>query len=103
MNSKKIWSFLLLIAISFSLAHDYAFVILDNDHHSVQEYTSELTTHDLNKDGFKHDIHNECHVIGIYVAEIPFFSNAKKIESSFQYNDVFLSRSHFNLLKPPIA
>lgn len=103
MNSKNIWSLLLLIAMSFSLVHDYTFVSLDNDKHSVQEYISELTTHSSNKDGFKHDIHSEYHNLYLCPTNTLLFSNTEKVESTFQYNEIFLSWNYFNFYKPPIA
>jgi len=103
MNSKKIWSLLLLVAISFSLAHDYTFTVLDDQHHSVQEYLSELTTPDSNTDGFIHNIHSEYHTIDICPIELLSFSYTEKIKSIFQHNEIFLSRNYSNFFKPPIA
>ena len=103
MNSKKIWSMLLLIGIIFSITHDYAYIVLDEDHHSVQEYISELNTPDSNHGGVIHDIHAEQHASDIYLVNVFSFSNDKNLKPLFQHNKVFLSLNYFNSFKPPIA
>jgi len=103
MNSKKVWSFLLLIAMSYSFVHDYAFNIFHDEHHSVQEYVSELTTLTSSEIGDIHDVHFEYHVKYIFQSE--FVSSLAKDgkETFFPHNKIFLSWKYFNFFKPPIV
>ncbi|MCW8895181.1 MAG: hypothetical protein OQK48_07910 [Sulfurimonas sp.] len=109
MNSRKLWSLLLLTALSFSIAHDYTLTLLDKKHHSsqiqhsVQEYLSTVITSDTHTDKFIHDIHNEYHTVDLCPTKKLLLSNTKKIKNSFKNSKVFLSWNYFNFLKPPIV
>jgi len=104
MNVKKISSFILLFALSFSLVHDYIFVTLEKDHHSAVEYIfDEFYTSDSNKDGLMHDIHTQYHAMDISPAKPHSILNTIKTKSIFKHNKVVLSYQSFNFLKPPIA
>lgn len=101
MNSKK-WSILLLIAMSFSLVHDYAFLLHD-DQHSVKEYVSQLETPASSMSSDLHDTHFEYHVAYIFPTKSASLSNMKREKTIFTYNEIFLSWNYFNFFKPPIA
>ena len=103
MNSKKIWLFALLIAMSYSVMHDYAFNILDDDRCSVQEYVSELSVPNSNTDGDLCDVHFEYHTSFLCPIELVSLPKMEKIEDFFIHNKIFLSRNFFDFFKPPTA
>ena len=103
MNSKKIYSFLLLFAISFSVMHDYTFAVLDNHGSSVKEYVSEMSPSMDKKNDNLCDIHFEYHTTYTFPAISITLTSIGKIESFFTYNEIFLSQKQFDFLKPPIA
>ena len=102
MKSKKAWSLLLLISSIFSFMHDYTFSVLEDDHHSVEEYITILATdnHDSGED--LHDIHSKYHISEICLIEPIAFEDIEKTSSTFIQNAIFLSWSSFSFLKPPI-
>lgn len=103
MNSKKIWSLLLLLAISFSVAHDYTFRAIDKHSSSVEIYLDKFSHISSEKHPDKLcDIHFEYHTQYIFEQNIISFS---KIEYKplFAYEKIFCSLDYFNFLKPPIA
>jgi len=103
MNPKKVLSILLLVAMSYSMVHDYAFLFHD-DHHSVEEYVSQLeipVTDSVDND--LHDTHFEYHMSYICQSKLVSFSDIEKEETVFPHNEIIYSRNSFNFLKPPIA
>jgi len=103
MNPKKVLSILLLVAMSYSIVHDYAFLFHD-DHHSVQEYISQLETPATDSVGADlHDTHYEYHMSYIFESKLVFFSDMEKAGAIFRHNEIVHSRNSFNFLKPPIA
>lgn len=103
MNSKKVWSLLLLFAMSFSIAHDYSFMIIENDKHSVKEYISELTASVPDTKELSHQLHGEFHVLEIATNELFSFGKIEKEINRFFYNEIVFSFNYFNFFKPPIA
>lgn len=103
MNSKKIFSLLLLFAISFSVMHDYTFAILDNNHSFVESYISETSPIlDTNRD-ILCDIHFEYHMPYTFPTKELSLPILSKVDSFFSYNETFFSLKEFNFFKPPIA
>lgn len=104
MNSKKIWSLLLLFAISFSVVHDYTFAVLDNKHSSIEAYVAELSSPVMGEQAdMLCDIHFEYHVPYIFLDNrIPFHIVATK-NGFFAYDKIFISLDYFNFFKPPIT
>jgi len=103
MNVRKLCSFLLLIAMSFSLVHDYEFVHLDDEHCSAQEYVHELTLPSSELDGDIHTTHFDHHISYILPLNISVLSKIDKNNASFTNNTLFTSYNSFDFLKPPIA
>ncbi len=108
MNSKKICSFLLLFAIVFSFAHDFAFVSLDKKHHSVKEYVHDFTKNikdeNSNQSTSIHDIHSEYHtIIDVCQSKMISFVDTQKIKAIFIQPSIVYSSNNFNFLKPPIS
>ncbi|MEK6658612.1 MAG: hypothetical protein AABY36_02895 [Campylobacterota bacterium] len=104
MNSKKIWSLLLLFAMSFSMLHDYTFAVLDGNHCSANKCISELssasstqTTDTLCK------IHIEYHTAYLFLEKSAYIPIIQKRDDFFAYNKMFLSLDYFSFFKPPIA
>ncbi|PHR59392.1 MAG: hypothetical protein COA44_00130 [Arcobacter sp.] len=91
----------MLIAMSYSLVHDFTFSVLHDEQHSVKEYISELTIPAANED--IHDIHFEYHTAFVFPLKFIFLQNVIREETVFAHNKVFLSRSHFEFFKPPIT
>lgn len=104
MNSKKIWSLLLLFAISFSAAHDYTFAVLDNKHSSIEAYVAELSSPIMGGHAdMLCNIHFEYHTPYLFLDNHISFPIIKTEDSLFAYDEIFLSLNYFNLFKPPIA
>lgn len=108
MNSKKVWSFLLLIAIIFSFAHDFAFVSLDKEHYSVKEYVKDFTNNISDKNSEQctsiHDIHSEYHTaLDVCQLKMTSFVDIQKVKAIFAQARIVYSSNSFNFLKPPIS
>lgn len=104
MNSKKIWSLLLLFVISFSAAHDYSFAVLDNKHSSIEAYLAELSSPVIGGHAdMLCDIHFEYHTPYLFLDNHISFPIVDAKDSLFVYDKIFLSLNYFNFFKPPIA
>lgn len=103
MNSKKIWLFLLLFAISFSATHDYAFVVLEDNHCSVNSCISEIQNASNETADTLCEIHAEYHASYIFTEKSAYIAIIQKRDTLFKYNKMFLSLDYFNFFKPPIA
>jgi len=103
MKTKKVWSVLLLIAMSFSFLHDYAFNLLDNHQHSVQKYISELSAPTSNVAIDIDNIHFEFHMSYIIPAKLISLQTVEGEDTLFIYNNVLRSWKYFNFFKPPIV
>lgn len=103
MNFKKLCSLLLLFAISFSLLHDYAFIGLEDDHHSLAEYVNEHQGVASDTDEPVHQIHSQFHISDIYPTAFVFLKDIERERSFFTHNKIFLSQNHFSFFKPPIS
>lgn len=102
MNSRRLCSILLLIAMGYSLVHDYAFLLHD-DQHSAQEYVSQFEAPSQNMASDLHDTHYEYHLAYILPAKRDALASIKREKSHFLHNEIFLSWNNFNFLKPPIV
>lgn len=103
MKSKKIFSLLLLFALSFSVVHDYTFAILDNHSSSVEAYVAELNPNLGKHKDTLCDIHFEYHMPYTFASKSHSLPAMEKADSFFTYNETFFSLKYFNFLKPPIA
>ena len=104
MNSKKIWSLLLLFAISFLVVHDYTFAVLDNKHSSIEAYVSELSSPAMGERAdMLCDIHFEYHTPFLFLDNRISFPIVDAQDALFPYDEMFLSLDYFNFFKPPIA
>ncbi|DAB28430.1 MAG: hypothetical protein A2513_03570 [Sulfurimonas sp. RIFOXYD12_FULL_33_39] len=103
MKLKKIYSLLLLFAISFSVTHDYTFAILDNKHSSLKAYINELSFDTTKRGDNLCDIHFEYHISYTFPTKEPSLPIIGKEKSLFSYNGTYFSLKQFNFFKPPIA
>ena len=104
MNSKKIWSLLLLFAISFSVVHDYTFAVLDDKHSSMEAYVTELSSPVMGEHAdMLCDIHFEYNTPYLFLDNPISFPIVDTQDSLFAYDEIFLSLDYFNFFKPPIA
>ncbi len=104
MNSKKIWSLLLLFAISLSVVHDYTFAVLDDKHSSMEAYVTELSSPVMGEHAdMLCDIHFEYHTPYLLLDNSISFPIVDTQDSLFAYDEIFLSLDYFNFFKPPIA
>ncbi|MBE0514512.1 hypothetical protein [Sulfurimonas sp.] len=104
MNFKKIWLFLLLATISFSVVHDYTFAHLEDDHYYVSSYLHEAPDNALAKTSDTLcEVHIEYHSVSLFVERTADIPVAQKKDNLFKYNKMFLSLDYFNFFKPPIA
>ena len=103
MSSKKTLSLLLLFAIIFSVMHDYTFIVLEDDHHSVKEYIDTLEAYNSDSIEDIHDIHSQYHTSIICLIELLPADKIEKTDSIFINNDIFISWNNFYFFKPPIA
>lgn len=104
MNFKKIWLFLLLGTISFSVVHDYAFAKLENDHYFLSSYIHNSPNSGLDDtNSVLCEIHTEYHSAFLFVEKISYTPVIQKKDPLFKYGETFLSLAYFNFFKPPIA
>lgn len=104
MNSKKIWSLLLLFAISFSAVHDYTFAALDDKHSSIEAYVTKLSSQVMGEyAGMLCDIHFEYHMPYMFLDNHISFPIVDAEDGLFAYDEIFFSLDYFNFFKPPIA
>ena len=96
MKSQKVWSFFLLIALSFSVSHDTMFVVLHDDSCVATEYKIEHSAaHQLG------DMHDHYHVN--YILTTPFtlaVNMHKESQPLFTYTNYRFEFSK-DLLRPP--
>jgi len=96
MKSQKIWSFFLLLALSFSVSHDTAFVLLHDDACVATEYKVELDAdHQLG------DMHDKYHVNYVlpthFILAVQIYKESQPLFTANNY----LFKTSKNLLRPP--
>jgi len=101
MNTKQLTTFFILIALSFSLVHEFAFTLYDEKKCNVSEYISELNA--PVECGDICDIHYEYHqsyIATTYSLELNILSQKRELS---------LEHSHYKfttiqkIVIPPIA
>lgn len=103
MNSKKIWLFLLLFAMSFSVVHDYTFALLEDSScaGSCMAKTSYETSNESVDPLCK--IHGEYHALYLFCEKSASIFKIEKRGDCFTYQDLPLLQKSSHFLKPPIA
>lgn len=101
MKEKKLVLLVLLLVMSFSLVHEFAFAYFDDDHCTTSEYIAELegpTEH-----GDICDVHYEHHITYILTSiDIKFDSIHKSINKHSE-NTSYLFKTYSKTIKPPIV
>ena len=101
MKKSKNWFFVILLSLSFSIVHEFAFVTFDNSDCSVNEYVSEL---DYPSDhGDICDAHFEYHQAYILPVTDTFISYTSDKELLRNKHLSYIFAYRFELLKPPIV
>ena len=101
MNIKKIWTLLLLLAMSFSIVHAYAFSAIEADHHgSVHEYIQELSV--PTDHGDICDIHFEYHVSYLLPEYFILPDHTSLTDTLFNVNERIEIDKTTSLFRPPI-
>ena len=100
MSSKKIWSLLLLFALSFSILHDYTFSFVDTKH-SI-DTSCMIDIHLDKKTDTICEIHHGYHSMYLFLETASQLPISQKLQSFFVYTNKLFSLSIFNFLKPPI-
>ncbi|TKI70930.1 hypothetical protein FCU45_00635 [Sulfurimonas crateris] len=104
MNFKKIWLFLLLSTISFSVVHDYAFAKLKDDHYFLSSYIHKaLLSASDEKSAILCELHTEYHSAFLFVEKLSYTPVVQEKDELFKYSKTFISLAYFNFFKPPIA
>lgn len=103
MSSKKIWSLLLLFALSFSVLHDYTFSFIDTKHSINSSCIVDMCSHSLDKKADTIcEIHHGYHSMYLFLETHISLQNPQKVQSLFVYTNKLFSLSVFSFLKPPI-
>ncbi len=99
MKRNKLWSLLLVFAFSFSIAHEYVYTLIDEEHCTVQEYVHELSA--SSDHGDICDIHHQYHHLFVLDINIPSSIDLSKMMDTFSYQDKKLSPIIQQPYRPP--
>jgi len=103
MNSRKIISILLLMAMSFSTLHAFTISLLDDDHCNVSEYVQEIEQ--ASSDTFSGDvcdIHHGFHVLFLLPDTPATVQNTPSIVTEISAAESYTFYLQNNVLQPPI-
>jgi len=101
MKLKNITALILLVALSFSIVHEYSVVFYDKDHHNVAEYVLELSGPSSHGDIC--DIHFEYHQSFLLSqnTKIPDIEYISVVNTTDKESYSF--KTNLDFFKPPIA
>jgi len=100
MKLKSIITFSILISLSFSILHGFAFVTLDDNQCNVSEFVNELDAPTGVDDIC--DTHFKYHEASIFTTQI-FLQNINKISELKLYNENYNAKINLNFIIPPIS
>lgn len=102
MKLEKLITFALFMVLSFSVTHDFAFALLDNDHCSTTEYVNEIEQPSAHGDVC--DVHYKFHQAIFFPTQTIILP---KIELDYTELALIDESYYFNnpleLFKPPIS
>ena len=101
MKLKNIITLSILLALSFSIMHEFTFAKYDKEHCSVSEYISELKA--PNNCGDICDIHFEYHQAYMFPPEKISIQNIDKTSEKKLHKESYKFLENSDLIKPPIA
>lgn len=101
MKYQSITTLVLLFALSFSVVHEYAFALYDNEHCTITEYVHELSAPTSHGDIC--DIHFEYHQSFLLSKNtpVPLFEYLALVQKTG--NESYSVYIPTSLFKPPIA
>lgn len=100
MKTKKLWIFLLLFTINFSLLHDIAFVLISPAYHTNDVC---MVNTDNKKPNILCQLHNEYHSQHMLLRDSIKIPSPEIIADTFEYTYKTTTNQLFEFLKPPIA
>lgn len=104
---KTLISFLLLIALSFSVVHEYFYTSFASDHCSIEAYIDDfsqidaLTNHDKSSDLCK--IHCGYHTLFTSVIQSPIIYIIDRVKERYTYNSIRTAKHLLDAFRPPTA
>lgn len=101
MKLKNIITFSILLALSFSALHEFAFADFEEEHCSISEYISEFEA--PNDCGDICDIHYEYHEASMFPPKKFYMQNVDKISKSIMLKENYDFWVNLNLVIPPIS
>lgn len=101
MKLKSIITFSILIALSFSIVHEYAYTFLDDEQCSVNEYVAELDA-PTGVDALC-DTHHGYHNIDTFAPNNTSMQDMEKISELILQNESYYFSINLELVIPPIA
>ncbi len=112
MKIKSFITFSLLLAVSFSIVHEYAFAFYDDQHCNTAEYVQELqgpvTLEAGPHESSGHtedicDIHFEYHQAFLLLPVSSFFQDHDLRSPVVLTKETYLFQTHLKSIKPPIV
>ncbi|MCF6309534.1 MAG: hypothetical protein L3J19_03535 [Sulfurimonas sp.] len=101
MKLKSIITFSILVALSFSIMHEFAFAEFDEKHCSISEYVSELEA--PNNCGDICDIHFEYHQAYVFPQKKFYVQNIDKTSELIILKESYDFSTNLDLVIPPTA
>lgn len=100
MKPKKLWIFLLLFTINFSLLHDIAFVLISPAYHTNDVC---IVKTDNKKSNILCQLHSEYHSQHMLLRDGIKLSPPETVAEVFEYTYNTTTKPLFEFLKPPIT
>lgn len=101
MKLKSIITFSILLALSFSILHEFAFAEFEEKHCSVSEFVSELDA--PSNCGDICDIHFEYHQAYMFPPKKFYIQNVDRISKSIILKESYDFSINLDLIIPPTA
>ena len=104
MNSRKLITLVLLLAMSFSTLHAFTITLLDDDHCNVSEYIQEIEQ--ASSDTFSGDIcdiHHEFHIPFLLPEPTLTSLNNQTISANISVTESYTFYLQNTILQPPIS
>jgi len=98
---KRTVALVLLFVMSFSIAHEYAFTYLDNEHCSINEYVEELSAPSAHHDIC--DTHFEYHQLFVLPQENILLEKPDLSLVAIISSESYTFETTLSVIKPPIV
>ena len=103
MNSRKLITLVLLLAMSFSTLHAFTITLLDDEHCNVSEYVQEIEQ--ASSDTFSGDvcdIHHEFHIPFLLPEPTPMSQSRQAVNTKTSMTESYTFYLQNTILQPPI-